>query len=262
MATVAEQGARIGRGPLAGQVAVVTGAARGIGAAIARELGANGAQLVVNYATSAGPAEALVEELTAEGRGTEALAVRADVADEGQARRLLAAAQERFGRVDILVNNAGITRDRTARKLGGEDWRQVLDTNLSGAFYCAQAALAPMIEQGGGRIVNIGSVIGLSGNIGQANYAAAKAGLVGLTKALALELARHNITVNCVAPGYVATEMVLAVPETIREQIVARIPLRRLGAAEEVARAVRFLCVDGAYITGATLNVNGGLYLQ
>jgi NAD(P)-dependent dehydrogenase (short-subunit alcohol dehydrogenase family) len=262
MATVAEQGAPTEQGPLAGQVAVVTGASRGIGAAIARELAAHGAHLVVNYATSAGPATALAEELTSARRGTAAIAVQADVADEGQARRLLAQAHERFGRVDILVNNAGITRDKTTRKLSGDDWRRVLDTNLSGAFYCAQAAIEPMIARGGGRIVNIGSVIGLSGNIGQANYAAAKAGLTGLTKALALELARYRITVNCVAPGYVATEMVLAVPAAIREQIVARIPLGRLGAAEEVATAVRYLCVDGAYLTGATLNINGGLYLQ
>ncbi|MDP9375328.1 MAG: beta-ketoacyl-ACP reductase [Chloroflexota bacterium] len=262
MATVAGQETRTGQGPLAGQVAIVTGASRGIGTAIARELGAHGAHLIVNYATSAGPAEALVQELTANGQGVEAIAVQADVGVEDQARALIAQAHERFGRLDILVNNAGITRDKTMRRMTGDDWRQVVETNLNSAFYCAHAAMGHMIAQERGKIINIGSIIGLSGNIGQANYAAAKAGMIGFTKSLALELARYGITVNCVAPGYVATEMVMAVPEEIREKIIARIPLKRLGTVEEIAKSVRYLCVDGDYITGATLNINGGLYLQ
>jgi NAD(P)-dependent dehydrogenase (short-subunit alcohol dehydrogenase family) len=261
VAVVTAQEARETPRPLAGQVAVVTGAARGIGAAIAGELARYGARLVIDYAHSVGPAQRLAQSLMAENKGIEAVAIQADVADEPQARGLIAQALECFGRVDILINNAGITQDRTLRKMTSEQWREVIDTDLNSLFYCTQPAVESMIEHGGGQIVNISSITAESGNIGQANYAAAKAGMFGFTRSLALELARYNITVNCIAPGFVETDMVAAIPDEIRDQIVARIPLKRFGTPEEVATAVRFLCVDGTYITGAVLNVNGGLYM-
>ena len=247
--------------PLAGQVAVITGASRGIGAAIARELGESGAHVVINYANSLGPAEALADEIKATGSGSEPLIVKADVTDEAQARGLVDQAREHFGRVDILINNAAITRDRTFRKLTSDDWRRVIDTNLNSVFYCSHSAVPCMIEQGAGKIINISSIVALSGNIGQTNYTAAKGGLISFTKSLALELARYKILVNCVAPGFIDTDMLAVVPDNIRETIIARIPLRRFGQADEIAKAVRFLCVDGNYITGQTLSVNGGLYM-
>jgi acetoacetyl-CoA reductase len=247
--------------PLAGQVAVITGASRGIGAAIARELGAAGAHLVIDYATSVGPAEELARSVMAENAGVEAIAVQADVADEPQARGLIARAAQHFGRIDILVNNAGITRDRTLRKMTSEQWREVIDTDLNSLFYCTQPAVERMTAQGSGRIVNISSVIAESGNVGQTNYAAAKGGMISFTRSLALELARYGITVNCVAPGFIETDMVAAVPAELRAQIVGRIPLQRFGAPEEVARVVRFLCAEGGYITGQVININGGLYM-
>ena len=167
---------------------------------------------------------------------------------------------DRFGRVDYLINNAGITVDKTVRKMTVDDWRQVLDVNLSGAFQMTKAVLEHMIERGSGRIVNISSVIGETGNIGQANYAASKAGLFGFTKSLALEMAQRGITVNCVAPGFIETEMVAAIPEATLSKVVEKIPQRRLGKPEEVARVVRFLLEDdSSYITGAVFNINGGL---
>ncbi|MCC6629146.1 MAG: 3-oxoacyl-ACP reductase [Chloroflexi bacterium] len=247
--------------PLAGHVAVITGAARGIGAAIARELGARGANLVIDYATSSAVAEALAQTVIEANPGVEAIAVQADVADEAQARGLIAGAIARFGRIDILVNNAGITRDRTLRKMTSAQWREVIDTDLNGVFYCTQPAVEQMIAQGSGRIVNISSVIAESGNIGQTNYAAAKGGMISFTRSLALELARYGITANCVAPGFIETDMVAAVPDEIRAQIVSRIPLQRFGTPEEIARVVRFLCIEGGYITGQTISINGGLYM-
>jgi NAD(P)-dependent dehydrogenase (short-subunit alcohol dehydrogenase family) len=247
------------RRPLAGQVALVTGASRGIGAAIATELAHYGAHLVIGYVRSAEPAAQLARSLVTENEDVEAVAIQADVADETQARSLVAKAVECFGHVDILINNAGITQDRTLRKMTGEQWRTVIDTDLNSLFYCTQPAIETMIQHGGGRIVNISSITAESGNIGQTNYASAKAGMIGFTRALALELARYNITVNCVAPGFTQTDMVAPIPPDVRDQIVARIPLKRFGTPEEVAAAVRFLCVDGTYITGAVLNVNGGL---
>ena len=168
---------------------------------------------------------------------------------------------EQFGRLDVLVNNAGITRDKPIRKMTSDDWRQVIETNLNGVFYCTHAAMEHLIEQGGGKVINISSIVALSGNVGQTNYTAAKGGLISFTKSLALEWARYKITVNCVAPGFIATDMLAPVPDNIKEQLIARIPLRRFGAPEEIARAVRFLCVDGDYITGQTISVNGGLYM-
>ena len=217
--------------------------------------------MVINYARSAKPAEELKEELAASREAGEVLTVQADVAVEAQARGLIERAWRRFGRLDVLVNNAGITRDRTLRKMTSDDWRQVIETNLTGVFYCTHAAMEHLIAQGGGKVVNISSIVALSGNVGQANYTAAKGGLISFTKSLALEWARYRITVNCVAPGFVDTDMLAVVPENVRQQLIARIPLRRFGAPEEIARAVRFLCVDGDYITGQTISVNGGLYM-
>ena len=246
---------------LEGQVAIVTGASRGIGAAIARELARQGANVVINYARSAAPAEALAKELTAAGTGGEVLAVQADVGNEEQASGLIDQTLQRFGHLDILVNNAGITRDRTFRKLSAGEWREVIETNLSSVYYTTHPAVEHMIAQGAGKIINISSIVALSGNIGQTNYTAAKGGLISFTKSLALELARYKITVNCVAPGFIETDMLAPVPDNIKEQIIARIPLRRFGKPEEIAKAVRFLCVDGDYLTGQTISVNGGLYM-
>jgi len=247
--------------PLAGKVAVITGAARGIGAAIARELAACGTNLVIDYAHSVGPAEGLARSLMSEYRGVEAVAVQADVADEAQARGLIAQALRRFDRINILINNAGITRDRTLRKMTIEQWREVIETDLNSLFYCTQPAVESMIEAGGGRVVNISSITAESGNVGQTNYAAAKGGMISFTRSLALELARYDITVNCVAPGFTETDMVATIPGEIRDMIVGRIPLKRFGTPEEVAAAVRFLCAEGGYITGQVINVNGGLYM-
>jgi NAD(P)-dependent dehydrogenase (short-subunit alcohol dehydrogenase family) len=189
------------------------------------------------------------------------IAVKADISDEDQSRRLIEQTIEHFGRLDILINNAGITRDRTFRKMTPDEWRAVVETNLNGVFYCIHAATPHLIEQRDGQIINITSVIALSGNIGQANYAATKAGIIGFTKTLALELARYNITVNCVAPGFIETDMLAKVPDEYREKILERIPLHRFGTPEDVAKAVRFLCTDGDYITGEVISVNGGIYM-
>ena len=246
---------------LEGQVAIVTGASRGIGAAIARGLAEQGANVVINYARSAAPAEALAKELTAASKGGEVLAVQADVGNEEQASNLIDQALQRFGHLDILVNNAGITRDRTFRKLSATEWREVIETNLSSVYYTTHPAVEHMIERGAGKIITISAIVALSGNVGQTNYTAAKGGLISFTKSLALELARYKITVNCVAPGFIETDMLAPVPDNIKEQIIARIPLRRFGKPEEIAKAVRYLCVDGDYVTGQTISVNGGLYM-
>src|SRR4051794_168930 len=215
------EGATIGA--LSGQVAVISGASRGIGAAIARELGAHGASVLINYANSAGPAEALAEELRDGGGAGEVLTYQADMTDEAQARGMVEQAFAHFGQVDILINNAAITRDRTFRKLTSDDWRKVIDTNLNSVFYATHSAVPHLIEQGGGKIINISSIVALSGNIGQTNYTAAKGGLISFTKSLALELARYKILVNCVAPGFIATDMLAVVPDNIKEQITNRI---------------------------------------
>jgi len=248
-------------GALAGKVAVVTGASRGIGAAIARYLAGEGSGVVINYTSNAERAEAVKEEIVASNALGDVVTAQADISDENQAQRLIEQTIDHFGRLDILVNNAGITRDRTFRKMTPEEWREVIETNLNGVFYCVHAATPHLIEQGYGQIINITSVIALSGNIGQANYAASKAGIIGFTKTLALELARYGITVNCVAPGFIETDMLSKVPDNYREKIIERIPLRRFGTPEDVAKAVRFLCTDGDYITGEVISVNGGLYM-
>jgi len=248
-------------GTIDGAVVVVTGGARGIGRAIAEELGREGARVVVNYAKSKEAAEDLVAQLQQNG-SPGAVAIQADVSDATQAANLIEETLQRLSRIDVLVNNAGINVDRSLKNLTPEDWDKVIKNDLSSYFYTTKAALPQFTQQKSGKIINISSVIGQMGNFGQANYAAAKAGIIGLTKTAALELARSNITVNAICPGFIATEMFESMPDKAKEAVVARIPLGRVGTAHEVARAVRYLIVDGDYITGASLNINGGLYLQ
>jgi acetoacetyl-CoA reductase len=245
---------------LEGAVVVVTGAGRGIGRAIAEELGRGGAKIVVNYARSKAPAEELVQQLREHG-SPQALAIQADVTDAAQAARLIEEAVQQLGRIDVLVNNAGITLDRTMKKMSVQDWDAVIQTDLSSCFYTVKAALPYFTEQKSGNIINISSFVGQAGNFGQANYAAAKSGIIGFTKTAALELARSNVKVNAICPGFIETEMYTAVPDNVKEAILQRIPLRRVGTPQEIARAVRYLVVDGDYITGQTLNVNGGIYM-
>jgi acetoacetyl-CoA reductase len=241
-----------------GRVALVTGGTRGIGAAITKVLAENGATVAAGYSKGKESAEKFKADMEAKGAKVSVHQGRVDDADD--CNRVVKEVMDRLGRIDYLVNNAGITVDKTVRKMTIDDWRQVLDVNLSGAFQMTKAVLEHMIERGSGRIVNISSVIGETGNIGQANYAASKAGLFGFTKSLALEMAQRGITVNCVAPGFIQTEMVAAIPEAAMQKVIEKIPQRRLGKPEEVARVVRFLLEDGAsYITGAVYSVNGGL---
>lgn len=241
------------------KIAIVTGGSRGIGRAIALELAANGAKVVINYQNNEEAANAVVSEI--EKLGGFAITSQADISDSVQAKVLVEETLNQFGKVDILINNAGITRDKTFRKLGEADWRKVIDVNLNSVYNTTSAVLPTMLEQKYGRIINISSIIGQAGGFGQTNYAAAKAGLIGFTKSLALETARSNITVNAVCPGFIETEMVAEMPDEVLSQIVSKIPQRRLGQTAEIARAVYFLVADGNYITGQQLNINGGLYM-
>jgi acetoacetyl-CoA reductase len=247
---------------LQGAVAVVTGASRGIGAAIAEELGRGGAKVVVNYSGSKEPAEEVAATINEVGGGGEAIVVQADVSDPEDAQRLIDETVNQFGRVDILVNNAGMNIDKPLNQMEVEDWDQVVQLDLNGVFYTTHAALPHMTEQNSGKIINISSVVGESGNIAQANYSAAKAGLHGFTKTAALELAQNNITVNAVAPGFIETAMVGEIPEEIQESILKMIPLGRFGQAEEVGKAVRYIIEDGDYMTGNILDINGGIYMR
>jgi len=243
---------------LSGRTAIVTGASRGIGRAIALQLAARGAHVVA--AARADNAAATVQEIAA--AGGKADAASADVSDDAAIGRLVADTLERRGRIDVLVNNAGITRDQLLLRMKREDWDVVIATNLTAAFALTQAVLKPMIRQRSGRIICISSVVGQSGNAGQANYAASKAGLIGFAKATALEVASRNITVNVVAPGMIETDMTRGLAGNAREQWAAKIPLGRLGTPDDVAAAVCFLASDEAsYITGQVLGVNGGMYL-
>jgi 3-oxoacyl-[acyl-carrier protein] reductase len=242
---------------LSGRVAIVTGASRGIGRAIAEQLARQGA-VVVAAARGENARPAVDEIVAAKGR---AEAVSLDVTEPGACEQLVANVLERHSRIDILVNNAGITRDQLVLRMKRDDWDAVLATNLTAAFALSQAVLKPMIRQRGGRIIAISSVVGQSGNAGQANYAASKAGLIGFTKALALEVASRGITANVVAPGMIETDMTRALTEQARDEWASKIPLRRLGTPADIASAVCYLASDEAsYITGQVLAVNGGMY--
>ncbi len=245
-------------GPLADRVAIVTGASRGIGRAAARRLAASGAAVVA--AARGDHADAVAGEIRA--AGGRSVAVSADVTDPRRVDAMVRTALDEYGRVDVLVNNAGIVRDRLALRMSPADWDAVVATNLTAAFNCARAVLRPMIRQRGGRIINVGSVVGRMGNPGQANYAASKAGLEGFSRALAREVASRGITVNVVAPGMIDTDMTAALTEPAQAAMLAQIPLGRLGTTEEVAGAIGFLASDeAAYVTGHVLAVNGGMYM-
>jgi len=241
------------------RVTLVTGASQGIGESIAREFARCGAALALVDVQKA-KLEDVARAIAAEGGRAEVF--EADVSRSDQAAAAVAAALKAFGRIDHLVNNAGITRDNLLMRMKEEDWDAVLAVNLKGVFNFAKAVVRPMIAARYGRIVNLASVVGLMGNAGQANYAASKAGVIGFTKALARETASRNVTVNCVAPGYIATPMTAALSEEVRRAFLGLIPLGRFGEAADVARAVRFLCSDdAAYITGQVIHVNGGMYM-
>ena len=242
-------------------VIVVTGASRGIGLAIAEEFGRGGAKVVVNYNYSKEQAEELVRLLLKEGSPA-AIAVQADVSDPHQAARLIEETIQQFGRIDVLVNNAGINIDRSLRKMSVHDWDTVIRADLSSYFYTFKAALPYFIEQKSGTIINISTLTALTGNFGQANYTAAKAGILGSTKTAALELARSNVTVNAICPGPVETDMWFAAPEEARKAILARVPLGRPVTPQEIAEGARYLYENGETITGNTLHINGGMYMS
>ena len=244
---------------LQGQVAIVTGASRGIGRAIALELAKQGATIIVNYASSSGAADNVVADISA--AGGQAIALQADVSKAEQVDTLFSTVMDKFKRIDIIVNNAGITRDTLLLRMKPEDWQAVIDLNLTGVFLCTRAASKIMLKQRSGRIINIASVAGQMGNPGQANYSAAKAGVIGFTKTVAKELASRGITVNAVAPGFIATDMTSNLSNT--EDILKYIPLGRYGQPEEIAGMVRFLAADpaAAYITGQVFNVDGGMVM-
>lgn len=269
---MSEQDTKTGGTKLADRVALITGGTRGIGAAISRSLASQGANLALGYGSDHGRADAFIAEMRETYPDATFTAHPGNVGKPADARTTVADVIEQHGKLNILVNNAGITRDRTVLKMEDEDWDAVIEVNLSGTFYMAQAALKHMIERGSGRIVNVSSIIGEMGNIGQANYAASKSGLFGLTKTLAREAVFHldragklndggaGLTVNTVTPGYVNTEMVEAVPEKVLDKIKGKIPMARLANPDEIARVVHFLCADkSSYITGQIWGVNGGM---
>ena len=256
-------------GKLDGRVAFVSGGSRGIGRAIALALAAEGARVAINYFSNEAAAHEVIDAMLAarseHGQsaddGNQYLALQGDVSVAEQARGMVTHVAEQWGRLDVLVNNAGITRDRTLRKLTDEDWTSVINNNLNSVYYCTTAAMPVMINQQFGRIINISSYVGQAGNFGQANYGASKGGIIAFTKTAALELARYNITVNALAPGFTLTDMLAKVPESVQDQIKAKIPMGRFGMPEEIAKAVLFLAADGDYVTGQQINVNGGVYM-
>ncbi|MBY0197158.1 3-oxoacyl-[acyl-carrier-protein] reductase [Priestia megaterium] len=245
---------------LQGKVAVVTGASRGIGRAVAIELGKLGAKVVVNYSGSEAKALEVVDEI--KGLGTDAIAVQANVAESDSVQAMIKEAISTFGSVDILVNNAGITRDNLLMRMKEDEWDDVINTNLKGVFLCTKTVTRQMMKQRAGRIINISSIVGVSGNAGQANYVAAKSGVIGLTKTTAKELASRNITVNAVAPGFIATDMTDKLNEEVQAEMLKQIPLASFGQPEDVANAVAFLASDASrYITGQTIHVDGGMVM-
>jgi acetoacetyl-CoA reductase len=241
------------------RTALVTGASRGIGRAIALELARSGAVLAVNHLAQGEEAEEVCVEIRR--AGGRAAAFQADVSEPRAVVEMVKRIEVELGSVDILVNNAGIVRDRTLRKMALAEWDEVLRVNLSSVFHCTQAVVAGMIERSYGRIVSLSSIVAETGAFGQTNYGAAKAGILGFTRSSALELARHGITVNAVCPGYIETAMLASVPEPVRRTVLERIPLGRFGRPEDVARCVRYLVMEGDYVTGQTLHINGGLRL-
>lgn len=244
---------------LEGKVAIVTGSSRGIGKAIALLLGQEGARVVVNYTRNKDQANQVVEEI--QFHGGEAIAVGANVAVYEEARKLATAALEKWGRIDVLVNNAGINRDKAFKNLTPDAWNEVISTNLGGAFNCTHVVLPTLLAQKSGYIINIGSANGQLASYGQTNYSASKAGLIGFTKSLALELGRSGITVNIVCPGYTETDMLAGIADDVMNKLKSKVPMNRIGTGEEVAKAVLYLATDAAYVTGQQLNVNGGLYM-
>ena len=243
-----------------GKVAIVTGASRGIGREIALHLARLGAKVAVNYAGSEAKANEVVAQIVE--HGGEAFAVQADVANSEAVERMVKEVLERWGRVDILVNNAGITRDNLLMRMKEEEWDAVINTNLKGVFLCTKAVTRQMMKQRYGRIVNVASIVGVSGNPGQANYVAAKAGVIGLTKTAAKELASRNIPVNAAAPGFITTDMTDQLSEDVRQAMLQQIPLARFGNPEDIAHVVAFLVSDGAsYMTGQTIHVDGGMVM-
>jgi 3-oxoacyl-[acyl-carrier protein] reductase len=245
---------------LSGQVALVTGASRGIGRAIALSLAEAGADVVVNYAGSESAAEEVVQLIRAMGRKAEKM--QAHVGNAEQTEQMVKATVEQFGKIDILVNNAGITRDNLIMRMKEEEFDDVINTNLKGVFNCTKAVTRPMMKQRSGTIINVSSVVGVLGNPGQANYVAAKAGVIGLTKSTARELASRNITVNCIAPGFIETEMTDKLAEETKAAMLQQIPLARLGSPDDIAKVVLFLTSNAAaYMTGQTIHVDGGMYM-
>ncbi|MCA9888476.1 MAG: 3-oxoacyl-[acyl-carrier-protein] reductase [Anaerolineae bacterium] len=247
-------------GQFEGKIAIVTGGSRGIGRAIALELGKHGATVVVNYNQSADAAEAVIAEIKA--AGGDGMPFQCDVSDADQVTEMFKQVTKTYGQLDILVNNAGVTRDNVIMMLKPDDFDKVIDTNLRSAWLCSKAASRTMMKQRSGRIINISSVVGIAGNGGQTNYAASKAGLIGLTKALAKEIAPRGVTVNAVAPGFIGTDMTSELSDEIKETAISHIPLGRMGLPEDVAKAVAFLASDdAAYITGQVLVVDGGMVM-
>ncbi len=244
---------------LDGQTAIVTGAGRGIGRAIAHELAETGANVVINYVTSGDAAHELAKEI--EQIGPKALVVQADVTDYDHVSEMIKQTMQTFGQIDILVNNAGITRDKTLKNMTKEHWDEVINVNLSSLFNCTKQVLPFMLERKYGRIVNISSFVAQGGNVGQSNYATTKAGIIGFTKSIALEVSRYGITVNAVCPGFTETDMLAAVPENIRQRILEKIPMGRFGKSEEIATCVRYIVSEGDYMTAQAISINGGVYI-
>ncbi len=245
---------------LENKVVLVTGGSRGIGREIALEFAKNGADVIVNFAGNADRAETVVSEIKAIGQ--EAIAIQADVSNADDVQQLFKAAIEKFGKIDILVNNAGITRDNLLMRMKEAEWDDVINTNLKGVFLCTKAATRPMMKQRSGKIINITSIVAISGNPGQANYVAAKSGVIGLTKTSARELASRGITVNAIAPGFITTDMTETLTEEIKQEMLKQIPLARFGEPKDIAKVALFLASDAAdYLTGQTIHVDGGMVM-